>query len=131
VLKAATARPPAATAAAQQRRFRRFRHEYNEERPHEALADRVPARLYEASARPYPRTLPPLDYAGHLEVRRVYDNGCLWWRQRVLFVSEALVGQQVGFEEVADGVWTVYFGTVALARFDERQHCLHHLGWDD
>jgi transposase InsO family protein len=131
VLKAATARPPAATAAAQQRRFRRFRHEYNEERPHEALADRVPARLYEASARPYPRTLPPLDYAGHLEVRRVYDNGCLWWRQRVLFVSEALVGQQVGFEEVADGVWTVYFGTVALARFDERQHCLHHVGWDD
>ena len=131
VLKAATARPPAATAAAQQGRFRRFRHEYNEERPHEALADRVPAQLYATSPRPYPRTLPPLDYAGHLEVRRVYDNGCLWWRQRVLFVSEALVGQHVAFEEVDDGLWTVYFGTVALARFDERQHRLHHLGSDD
>ena len=131
VLKAATARPPAATAAAQQGRFRRFRHEYNEERPHEALADRVPAQLYATSPRPYPRTLPPLDYAGHLEVRRVYDNGCLWWRQRVLFVSEALVGQHVAFEEVDDGLWTVYFGTVALARFDERQHRLHHVGSDD
>jgi transposase InsO family protein len=131
VLKAATAWPPAATATAQQRRFRRFRHEYNEERPHEALGDRVPAQVYDASSRPYPRTLPPLDYAGHFEVRRVYDNGCLWWRQRILFLSEALVGQDVAFEEVADGVWTVYFGTVALARFDERAHRLHHLGSDD
>lgn len=131
VLKAATARPPAQTAAAQQRRFRRFRHEYNDERPHEALADRVPAQLYEASPRPYPGTLPPLDYAGHLEVRRVYENGCLWWRQRVLFLSEALVGQDVGFEEVADGLWTVYFGTIALARFDERAHRLHHLDSND
>jgi putative transposase len=131
VLKAATARPPAATAAAQQRRFRRFRQEYNDVRPHEALADCVPAQLYAASPRPYPRTLPPLDYAGHLEVRRVYDNGCLWWRQRVLFVSEALVGQDVAFEEVDEAVWTVYFGTVALARFDERQHRLHPVGSDD
>jgi putative transposase len=131
VLKAATARPPAATTTAQQRRFRRFRHEYNEERPHEALADRVPAQLYAASPRPYPRMLPPLEYAGHFEVRRVYANGCLWWRQRVLFVSEALVGQDVAFEEVDEGVWTLYFGTVALARFDERQHRLHHVGSGD
>lgn len=131
VLKAETARPPAATAAAQQRRFRRFCHEYNHERPHEALADRVPALLYQPSPRPYPRRLPPLDYAGHLEVRRVYDNGCLWWRRRSLFVSEALVGEDVAFEEIADGVWTIYFATVALARFDERQHRLHQLGSGD
>src|SRR6266851_9139786 len=37
VLKAQTARPPAANAAAQQRRFTRFCAEYNQERPHEAL----------------------------------------------------------------------------------------------
>jgi len=49
VLKAATARPPAATCRAQQRRFDRVRREYNHERPHEALADRVPADLYQAS----------------------------------------------------------------------------------
>jgi putative transposase len=128
VLKADTARPPAATRPAQQRRFRRFCHEYNHERPHEALADRVPARLYEASPRPYPRRLPPLDYAGHWEVRRVFENGCLWWRQRSLFLSEALVGQDVGFEEVGEGVWTIYFATVALARFDERCHRIQRLG---
>ncbi len=88
----------------------------------------MPARLYEASPRPYPRRLPPLDYAGHWEVRRVFENGCLWWRQRSLFLSEALVGQDVGFEEVGDGVWTIYFATVALARFDERCHRIQRLG---
>jgi putative transposase len=131
VLKAETARPPAATAAAQQRRFHRFRREYNEERPHEALADRVPARLYTPSPRPYPGQLPPLDYAGHLEVRRVYDTGCVWWRGHHLFLSEALVREAVAFEEVADGLWTIYFATVALARFDERHHRLHQLGSSD
>src|SRR4029079_10832145 len=53
-LKRETARPPAATRAAQQQRFRRFRVEYNHERPHEALGQRVPAELYIPSARPYP-----------------------------------------------------------------------------
>ena len=125
VLKAETARPPAATRAAQQRRFDRFRTEYNEERPHEALDDRVPAMLYHPSPRPLPARLPSLDYAGHLEVRRVYDNGCLWWRSRILFVSEALAGEDLGFEEVDEGLWTVWFASVAVARFDERQHCLY------
>jgi putative transposase len=125
VLKAETARPPAATRAAQQRRFDRFRTEYNEERPHEALDDRVPAMLYHPSPRQLPARLPSLDYAGHLEVRRVYDNGCLWWRSRIVFVSEALAGEHLGFEEVDEGLWTVWFASVAVARFDERQHCLH------
>src|SRR5438445_3348065 len=59
VLKAATARPPAANAAAQQQRFRRFCREYNEERPHEALHDDVPASCYAPSARSLPTRLPP------------------------------------------------------------------------
>jgi len=125
VLKAETARPPAATRPAQQRRFDRFRTEYNEERPHEALDDRVPAMLYYPSARPLPARLPGVEYPGHLEIRRVYDNGCLCWRNRILFVSEALAGEDIGFEEVDDGVWTLWFASVAVARFDERHHRLH------
>src|SRR5262249_35530510 len=53
-LKTATAAPPAATLAAQQRRFNRFRREFNEERPHEALGQKPPASLYRASPRRYP-----------------------------------------------------------------------------
>jgi putative transposase len=125
VLKADTTRPPAATGRAQQRRFDTFCAEYNYERPHEALADHTPAMVYHPSSRALPRRVPPLDYPGHLEIRRVYGNGCVWWGDRVLFLSNALIGEDVGFEEVGDGLWTVYFATVALARFDERHRRLH------
>lgn len=121
VLKAETARPPARNGRAQQRRFDRFSIEYNYERPHEALQDRPPATCYTASTRSLPRTLAPIEYAGHMEVRRVSSVGGLSWRGRDVFVSEALIGQPLGFEEVDDGIWTVHFATVVLARFDERR----------
>lgn len=124
VLKAETARPPATTAHAQQRRFTRFCAEYNYERPHEALALTVPAQHYQPSPRPLPRRLPPLEYPGHAEVRRVDQNGYVSWR-RPLFVSAALADEPVAFEEVDDGIWTVSFASIILGRFDERRHQIH------
>lgn len=125
VLKAETARPPAATLAAQQRRFTRFCIEYNYERPHEALADEPPATRYQPSRRSLPRRLPPLEYPGHVEVRLVATNGCLSWAGAPLFLATALAGEHVAFEEVDDGIWTIFFATVALARFDERHRRIH------
>jgi putative transposase len=124
VLKAETARPPAAHRRAQQQRFRRFCREYNEDRPHESLGDRPPATWYQASARSMPVRVPPLEYAGHLEIRRVGSNGCVGWAGRPVFLTEVLAGEDVGFEEVDDGIWTLYFAAVGLARFDERPRTL-------
>jgi putative transposase len=125
VLKAETARPPAPNCAAQQQRFRRFCHVYNEERPHEALQDQPPAGHYEPSRRSMPARLPSVDYPGHMEVRLVSSNGCLSWKGAPLFVATPLAGEHVAFEEVGDGVWTMYFAAVALARYDERHRRLH------
>ena len=125
VLKGHTARPPAATAAAQQRRFTRFCAEYNYERPHEALAQAVPATRYRPSSRPLPRRLPPLGYPGYAEIRRVDQNGNVSWQGAPLFVSAALAREDIAFEEIDDGIWTVQFATVALARYDERSRTLH------
>jgi putative transposase len=127
VLKAETARPPATNRDAQQQRFRRFCREYNHERPHEALGDRVPAACYTASPRPFPRQLPAVDYPGHFEVRRVSANGDMKWGGEPLFLSEVLSGEHVGLEEVDDGVWTVHFATIALARLDARTRTLQPL----
>jgi transposase InsO family protein len=124
VLKADTARPPAACAAAQQRRFRSFCREYNHDRPHEALGQTVPASHYQPSPRPLSRRLPPLEYPGHAEIRRVDQNGYVSWREP-LFVSGALANEAVAFEEVDDGIWTVTFATVVLGRFDERRRRIH------
>jgi len=117
VLKAHTARPPAATLRSQQRRFDRFRREYNEERPHAALGHRVPADDYRPSARPWPRQIPPVEYPGHWDTRVVQPNGRIQGRGASLFLSRALAAERVGLEEVDEGIWTVHFATVPLARW--------------
>jgi putative transposase len=124
-LKAQTTRPPAANQAAQQRKFDRFRHEFNEERPHESLGQRRPTTLYVASSRPYPERLPPLEYPGHYVTRKVDLNGLLKWKNELIWVSKTLIGQTVAFEEIDDGIWSFYFGSVLLARFDERDRIFH------
>ena len=123
-LKEETARPPKATFGAQQRAFGCFRREYNDERPHEALEDRTPAELYSPSRRAYPHQVPEVEYPGHYEVRRVSSNGQIKWQGQMLFVSEVLAGEPVGLEETDDGIWSLNFASLLLARFDERQRQL-------
>ena len=128
-LKAETARPPRRTLAAQQRRFDWFRHRYNDERPHEALGQRLPASLYHGSPRPYPTTLLPITYPGHYEVRRVSRNGGIRWGSRWVNVSHVLAELDVGFEEIDDGLFEVYFGPVWLGRLHETTcRIVDHLG---
>ena len=119
-LKRETALPAAATARAQQRRFDAFRQRYNDERPHEALGNRVPATLWAPSARPYPSRLAPPQYPRHFEVRRVRSGGTIKFRGRAPFLCEVLEGEHVGLEEVADGVWNVVYYRTVLGRLDER-----------
>jgi transposase InsO family protein len=128
VLKAETARPPAASASAQQRRFRAFCHEYNHERPHEALHDDTPAQHYAPSPRSLPARVPALEYPGHLEVRLVASHGCISWGGTHVFLTTALAGEYVAFDEVDDGSWTIRFADVVLGRFDERHRYVHPIG---
>jgi transposase InsO family protein len=120
-LKAETARPPAGNLSAQQRRFNIFRTEYNEERPHEALGQVTPASVYTPSARSFPEHVPPIEYPGHFEVRRVSRNGGIRWNSNWVNVSHVLATEFVGFEEVDDELWNVYFGPVWLGRFHEKE----------
>lgn len=118
-LKAETARPPASSMRTQQRSFDRFREEYNEERPHEALDQATPASLYEASRRPMPSKVPALEYPSHYELRYVSGNGGVRWGNRWINVSICCVGEYVGLEEIDDGVWDVWFGKLKLGRLLE------------
>jgi hypothetical protein len=38
--------------------------------------------------------------------------------------SNALKQHCIGLEEVDDGIWSIYFGRVLLARLDERDYIL-------
>ncbi|NOT08919.1 MAG: transposase, partial [Gemmatimonadales bacterium] len=124
-LKAEATRPPGATLRGQQRRSDHFQREYNDDRPHEVLAQVPPARHYVPSPRPYPRTLPGLEYPRHFETRYVSINGGVRWHKRWVNVSHVLAEEFIGLEEVADGVWSVYFGPLLLGRLDERDYRVH------
>ena len=119
-LKAETTRPPERDRTRQQGRFDGFREEFNEERPHEALGGATPGSHYRPSERPMPETLPEAEYPAHYEVRWVSRCGTYKWKRHQLFISQALGHEWIAFEEVDDGVWSVYFYDVLLARLDER-----------
>jgi putative transposase len=111
-LKAETTRPPARDLRGQQRAFRAFCHTYNTERLHSALAGATPAAHYTASPRPYPDRLPPLEYPSHFTARRVTNAVTIRFRHELRFPANALEQYHVGLEEVENGVWSLYPGTV-------------------
>jgi len=119
-LKAEATKPPAGNIQAQQRKFNRFREEFNQERPHEALDQQTPGSLYVPSSRQMPNKLPPLEYPDRFEVRYVSANGGIRWNNGWLNVSIVCVGEYVGLEEIDDGVWNIYFGPLKLGRLLER-----------
>jgi hypothetical protein len=98
-----------------------------------ALQRRTPARgdrrpdpelALVPSPRPYPehRTYP--DYPAHMEIRRVSTAGTFRSLARQPFLSHALGGEDIGLEEVGDGICnSVYYNTL-LGKIDERTACI-------
>jgi transposase InsO family protein len=119
-LKRETTRPPSRTLRAQQRRFEAFRTRYNDDRPHEGIGDRTPSSLWAPSSRAYPAQIVPPDYPPHMEVRRISTSGTFRLRSQQPFLSETLQGEDIGLEEVDDGVWNIVYYRTLLGKIDER-----------
>jgi putative transposase len=119
-LKEATAQPPRGNLRWQQKAFDAFREEYNQERPHEALGQRPPARCYTPALRDYPQRLAALEYPEDWQKRRISAGGQMKWKGAKVSISHALVEQTIGLEPLGDGVWRIYFGSLELGRLDER-----------
>ena len=124
-LKRQAIKPVRASTSAQQRNFDAFRQEYNEERPHERLAQQTPASQYDASPRPYPTKLPAIEYPAHFLVKTVTSAGTFrFGTHRLLYLANAMADQPIGLEETDDGIWAIYFNTILLATFDERDYII-------
>jgi transposase InsO family protein len=120
-LKAETAKPPAADRRAQQKAFDRFRQQFNEERPHEALELKTPASCYQSSPRIYPDRIAEPEYDGNIKPKRVYPDGTFFWKGTQIFISKSLGGESIGMEPIDDRYWDVQFATFPLARFDSHK----------
>lgn len=113
-LKEQTANPPAATMADEQRAFDRFRADYNDHRPHEALGLTPPASHYEPSLRPMPERLRTPEYSDEVEVRRSNFNGTLAFKGGRLNFGRLFAHQPIGFQQVNEDEWEVHYGPVLL-----------------
>jgi putative transposase len=98
---------------------RRFRTEYNAERPHDALGGDTSGSRYSRSRLAYPERLRTPECRGHFLIKHVTDASTFRFQQRLLYIANALVNQHIGLEETDDGVWATYFKTVLLATLDE------------
>jgi putative transposase len=115
------AQPPAANRRKQQQVQDRFRWDYNEVRPHEALGMQTPAEIYQPSARRFPSRLPEPEYPASMVVRSVRPHGHFRWQQHDVFLSEVLWGENVGLLPEDDRWFTIYFAQLPLARFDSQK----------
>jgi len=117
-LKKQTTKPAGKNLLQQQAKFDEFIHEYNFERPHQALGMKLPSEIYQPSNRPYVG-LSEVEYPFHdLEII-VTTCGRICVRNKKVNFSHVFAGQKVGIKEVDDRIWLVSFMGYDLGYFDE------------
>lgn len=113
--------PPALDLCRQQLAFDRWRREYNDERPHEALQQTPPARHYTASPRAMPAAPQSPTYEPDHKIRWVdASSGVISFDGQVIYVSKLLAGEPVSLEQTGESVWRVSYGPVRLGQLDTR-----------
>ena len=108
---------PSRNAREQQGQFDWFSNHHNRVRPHRGLDKHVPAELYVPSSRPYPKRLPEMEYPAHMDVRRVRSSGEIRWGGQWFFMSDALIGEPVAFDQVDEAIWVVRYGPIELGYY--------------
>jgi hypothetical protein len=102
-----------------QERFDEFRNCYNTERPHEALALRVPACCYQPSLLAMAPKLPEVQYLSEGLVRLVRTKGEVKFKGHLFYVGQAFGGQEVAFRPTdKDGCFDLFFSWKKIGRLD-------------
>lgn len=87
-----------ANADEQQRACDRWRLEFNNHRPHEALKMKTPAEVYRPSGTAYPGADVAIEYPEAMLLRTVSGRGFIRYRSRMIQISEALCGYTIGID---------------------------------
>lgn len=103
--------PRAQELPEQQLAFDRFRHIYNEVRPHEALEMKTPAQIYRASQRILPSRLKPFEYSSDMDCRKVDRHGRIRFRgSSHVKLSPVLSQEWIGLKQFDEERWLIYVG---------------------
>jgi len=118
-LKGEATRPPGKNLQSQQTKLNKFVRNYNEIRPHEALDMRTPAAVHRISEKKYPKVIEPWIYPKEYKIRRVTNNGAIRiGRAEWLFISTAFAGKELGFLELGNRIYEMYFREFFLGYAD-------------
>jgi len=112
----------------QQNKFDWFRMEYNEIRPHEAIGQKTPMQEYERSKRIYVEKPVIPEYDLSYKVRKVKDSGEIKFKGKFYYLSALLGKEHIGLQEIADGIWCVYFSFMPLGTLNLRHNKVESLG---
>jgi hypothetical protein len=106
---------------AQQQACDRWRHEFNHERPHEALGMKTPDKVYRRSEQPFSDQPVEPHYPEDFLVRRISGTGHVAVQRRDIFLSWALSRHAVGFEPLGGSRFNVWFSHRRLGQADFSQ----------
>ncbi len=123
-LKDAVISPARYSLKAQQKAFDRYRHEYNHIRAHESLKDQVPADVYWPSNRSLPGKPCHINYDNEFAVRKVRYNGEIKWQGQSVYLSQVLAKQPIGFKQISDNRWSIYFCFYLLGFWNQKKQTL-------
>lgn len=105
-----------------QQTFDPWRQVYNTQRPHEALSLEVPASRYHASERSFPETLPPIEYAPDVPVRRASRQGVIKFDSRSIRIGRAFCHEPIGVRATStSGLYEAFYAHQSLGQFDLSQ----------
>ena len=113
-LKTEATQPPSTNLKAQQLRFDRWREYYNQQRPHEAIAQRYPSELYRPGSKPSSLEPAALHYPSPMLERYVKSGGEFNFDGRLYFLSEALSGYNIGLKPIALGKFEIFWGQLLV-----------------
>lgn len=104
---------------AQQTKLNKFVKKYNKIRPHESIDMRIPAAVHRKSDRTLNDVIEKWNYPKECIVIRVTNNGAVWiGRGDWLFITSALAGKTIGFKEVGNKIYEIYYREFFLGYAD-------------
>jgi len=118
-MKEECCRPASANLKAQQLRMDRWKREYNQQRPHESLNQKIPADVYQESRRRLDEQIKcPLYDPGEKTVK-VSSSGSIQVEGNSYYAGEAFVGQRVALDE-ENGRTVVRYANVKLGYLPDK-----------
>lgn len=112
-LKAEATKPPSTNLRAQQRRFQRWVHIYNHERPHETLGMQRPAEVYHPSKKRMGENV-KIRYPKNYLVKTISTSGFLSHEGKNYHVGEHFAGCRMGLYESDNATMQLHYANLHL-----------------